>query len=118
MRFVVLVKATQETEAGVLPTREQFEGMGAFNEELAKAGVLLAADGLQPSSKGARLRFSGHEATIIDGPTSLRHAVGDGAMRVLSILTLNPASMKPPTQEPCHARDRTLLLQRAAACGF
>lgn len=68
MRFAVLVKATEDSEAGLLPTREQLEEMGRFNEELAKAGVLLAADGLQASSKGARLRFSGGKTTVIDGP--------------------------------------------------
>jgi hypothetical protein len=68
MRFMVLVKANKSTEAGVLPSKELLEQMGNFNEELAKAGVLLAAEGLQPSSKGARVRFSGAKQTVIDGP--------------------------------------------------
>ncbi len=68
MRFVVLVKATNESEAGVLPTREQLTEMGAFNEGLAKAGILLAAEGLHATSKGARLRFSGGKVTPTDGP--------------------------------------------------
>lgn len=68
MRFMVIVKASKESEAGVLPTRAQLEKMGRFNEDLAKAGVLLAADGLQSTSKGARLQFSGGKATVIDGP--------------------------------------------------
>jgi hypothetical protein len=68
MRFMVLVKASEESEAGVLPTEAQLTEMGAYNEELVKAGVLLAADGLQASSKGARVRFSGTERTVIDGP--------------------------------------------------
>lgn len=68
MRFVVLVKATPEAEAGKLPTPEQLTEMGKFNEELAKAGVLLALDGLRPTSQGARLRFSGGKATVTDGP--------------------------------------------------
>jgi len=68
MRFMVIVKASEESEAGVLPTQEELAEMGKFNEELAKAGVLLAAEGLQASSKGARVRFSGQNKTVIDGP--------------------------------------------------
>ena len=68
MRFMVLVKATRDSEAGVMPSEEMFAEMGKFNEELAKAGVLLAADGLHPSSKGARVRFSGKQRTVVDGP--------------------------------------------------
>ena len=68
MRFAVLVKANDDTEAGVLPSREMLEAMGKFNEGLAKDGVLLAGDGLQPTSKGTRLRFDGGRTTVIDGP--------------------------------------------------
>ena len=68
MRFMVLVKANKKSEAGVLPTREEFAEMGQFNELLAKDGVFLAGDGLQPSSKGARLRFDGGRTTVTDGP--------------------------------------------------
>ena len=68
MRFMVIVKATKESEAGVLPSNELMEAMGKFNEELVKAGVLLAADGLKPSSKGARVKFSGTSKTVVDGP--------------------------------------------------
>jgi hypothetical protein len=68
MRFMVLVKASKDSEAGVLPTTEQFAEMGAFNEEMIKAGVMLAGEGLQASSKGARIRFSGDKRTVIDGP--------------------------------------------------
>ena len=68
MRFAVLVHASQESEAGVLPTPEQFTQMNAFNEELVKAGIMLAGDGLQPSSKGARLTFHSGKATVTDGP--------------------------------------------------
>jgi hypothetical protein len=68
MRFMVLVKATKDSEAGVPPNPEIMEAMGKFNEELLKAGVLLAAEGLQSSSKGARVRFSGEKRTVIDGP--------------------------------------------------
>ncbi|MGI9145358.1 MAG: YciI family protein [Chloroflexota bacterium] len=68
MRFMVLVKADKDSEAGVLPDEKLLADMGKFNEDLAKAGVLLAADGLQPSSKGARVRFSGSSRSVIDGP--------------------------------------------------
>ncbi|HET6778402.1 MAG TPA: YciI family protein [Gemmatimonadales bacterium] len=68
MRFMVIVKANKDTERGVLPTREELTEMGKFNEELAKAGVMLAGEGLQPSSKGARVRFEGNKRTVIDGP--------------------------------------------------
>jgi len=68
MRFMVIVKATKDSEAGALPSEELLTAMGKYNEELAKAGILLAGDGLQPSSKGARVRFSGPKRTVIDGP--------------------------------------------------
>ena len=68
MRFMVLVKADKNSEAGVLPDRKILAEMGKFNEELAKAGVMLAGEGLQPSSKGARVRFSAGKRTVIDGP--------------------------------------------------
>jgi hypothetical protein len=68
MRFMVLVKASPESEAGALPDEKILTEMGAFNEELSKAGVLLAGEGLQPSSKGARVRFDGAKRTVIDGP--------------------------------------------------
>src|SRR6185437_835115 len=68
MRVMVIVKANKESEAGVLPDREILTKMGKFNEELVKAGVMLAGDGLQPSSKGKRVRFSGEKRTVIDGP--------------------------------------------------
>jgi len=68
MRFMILVKANKDSEAGVLPDEKALSAMGKFNEELAKAGVLLAAEGLQASSKGARVRFSGSKRTVIDGP--------------------------------------------------
>lgn len=68
MRFMVIVKATKDSEAGVMPSQEQLEQMGRFNEELVRSGVLLAGEGLQPSSKGARVRFDGKKRTVIDGP--------------------------------------------------
>jgi hypothetical protein len=68
MRFMIIVKATRDSEAGVMPSEQLISDMGKFNEELAKAGVLLAADGLHPSSMRARVRFSGAKRTVVDGP--------------------------------------------------
>ena len=68
MRFMVLIKADKNSEAGVLPDEKLLREMGNFNDELIKAGVMLAGEGLQPSSKGARVRFSGDKRTVIDGP--------------------------------------------------
>jgi hypothetical protein len=68
MRFMVIVKADKDSEAGVLPNKKMLTEMGKFNEELAKAGVMLAGEGLQASSKGARVRFSGSKRTVVDGP--------------------------------------------------
>ncbi|HKP74508.1 MAG TPA: YciI family protein [Longimicrobiaceae bacterium] len=68
MRVIVMVKATPESEAGVMPTQEILAEMGKFNEELVKAGVMLAGEGLHPSSKGVRIRFDGKQKTVIDGP--------------------------------------------------
>jgi hypothetical protein len=68
MRFMVMVKATRDSEAGVMPSEQMFAEMGKFNEELVKAGVMEAGEGLHPSSKGARVRFSGKERHVIDGP--------------------------------------------------
>ena len=70
MRFIVMVKATKESEAGVLPDAKLLADMGKYNEELVKAGVMLAGEGLQPSSKGARVKFSGTKRTVVDGPFS------------------------------------------------
>jgi hypothetical protein len=68
MRFMILLKADKDTEAGILPSEQLLTEMGRYNEELAKAGVLLAGEGLQPSSKGARVKFSGENRTVLDGP--------------------------------------------------
>ena len=68
MRFMVMVKANEETEAGVMPSEELLAAMGRYNEELVKAGVMLAGEGLQPTSKGARVKFSGDRRTVVDGP--------------------------------------------------
>jgi hypothetical protein len=68
MRFMVIVKATPESEAGVMPSQEMLTAMGQYNEELVKAGVMLAGDGLHPSSLGKRVRFSGTKRSVVDGP--------------------------------------------------
>jgi len=68
MRFMVIVKASKDSEAGVLPDKKLLADMGKYNEELVKAGVMLAGEGLQASSKGARVKFSGSERTVVDGP--------------------------------------------------
>jgi hypothetical protein len=68
MRFIVIVKANQQSEAGEMPSTELLTAMGSYNEELVKAGVMLAGDGLRPSSKGARVRFQGKNRTVVDGP--------------------------------------------------
>jgi hypothetical protein len=68
MRFMIIIKATKDSEAGVMPSEQLLAEMGRFNEELVKAGVLLAGEGLHASSKGARVKFSGNKRTVIDGP--------------------------------------------------
>lgn len=68
MRFMILVKADKNSEAGIMPGEEVFAAMGKFNEELVNAGVMLAGEGLHPSSKGARVKFSGGKPTVVDGP--------------------------------------------------
>src|SRR5260221_4693893 len=70
MRVMVIVKATKESEAGVMPSEQVLADMGKFNEELVKAGVMLAGEGLHPSSKGKRVRFAGGKKTVLDGPFS------------------------------------------------
>jgi len=70
MRFMIMVKADKNSEAGVMPDQKLLTEMGKFNEELVKAGVMLAGEGLQPSSKGARVKFSGDKRTVVDGPFS------------------------------------------------
>ena len=68
MRFMIIIKASQDSEAGIMPSTELLTAMGNYNEELVKAGIMLEGEGLQPSSKGARVRFSGDKRTVIDGP--------------------------------------------------
>ena len=68
MRFMVIVKASKDSEAGVMPSEEMLAAMGKFNEEMVKAGIMLDGNGLQASSKGARIRFNGDKRTVIDGP--------------------------------------------------
>src|SRR5690349_15104364 len=78
MRVMVLVKATQDSEAGVMPSTELLEAMGRFNEALADAGVLLAAEGLHPSAKGKRVTFDGERRTVVDGPFAQTHELVAG----------------------------------------
>ena len=68
MRFMIIVKASKDSEAGKMPSRELLEAMGKYNEELARAGIMISGEGLQPSSKGARVRFSGEKRSVIEGP--------------------------------------------------
>jgi len=68
MKFMIIVKASKNSEAGVMPSEDLLTAMGKYNEELAKAGVMLSAEGLHPTSKGARVRFAGNKRTVIDGP--------------------------------------------------
>lgn len=70
MRFMVMVKATEDSEMGIMPDEQMLTEMGNYNEQLVKAGVLLAGEGLHPSSKGARVKFSGKDRTVVDGPFS------------------------------------------------
>ena len=77
MRFMVIIKANKDSEAGVMPSEKILTEMGKFNEELVKAGVMLAGEGLQPSSKGARVKFSGTKRTVLDGPfTESKELIG------------------------------------------
>lgn len=78
MRFMILVKATQDSEAGVMPSEELLAAMGRYNEELVKAGIMVAGEGLHPSSQGARVRFSGKERTVAKGPFPDTHELVAG----------------------------------------
>src|SRR6266852_690600 len=86
MRFMVMVKATKDSEAGVMPSHELLTEMGKFNEELVKAGVMLAGEGLHPSSKGVRVRFSGTNRTVIDGPLAVASEIEGGSDRMAQTL--------------------------------
>ena len=90
MRVMVIVKATKNSEAGVLPDEKLLTAMGKYNEELVKAGVMLAGEGLQPSSKGARVRFSGDKRTVVDGPFAETKELIAGYM-LLEVKTLAEA---------------------------
>jgi len=75
MKFMIVIKATKDTEAGTLPSTEQLAEMGAFNEELVKAGVMLAGEGLHPSANGARVMFKGRERTVVPGPFATKDLI-------------------------------------------
>src|SRR5260221_319993 len=81
MRFMIIVKASKDSEAGKMPSQELLEAMGKFNEELVKAGIMLSGEGLQASSKGARMRISGNKRTVIDGPSTETIFVNSTALR-------------------------------------
>ena len=83
MRVMVLVKATEDSEAGILPSTDLLEAMGRYNEELADAGVLLSGEGLQPSSKGKRVAFDGPSRTVIDGPFAATEELVAGVTRAI-----------------------------------
>ncbi len=83
MRVIVLVKATKDSEAGILPSTDLLEAMGRYNEELAGAGVLLSGEGLQPSSKGKRVAFDGPSRTVIDGPFAATEELVAGVIRAI-----------------------------------
>ena len=83
MRVIVLVKATKDSEAGILPSTDLLEAMGRYNEELADAGVLLSGEGLQPSSKGKRVAFDGPSRTVIDGPFAATEELVAGVIRAI-----------------------------------
>jgi tyrosyl-tRNA synthetase len=80
MRVMVLVKATEDAEAGVLPTQEQLTEMSSFNEQLAEAGVILAGEGLHPSNRGVRLRYNGRERTVLDFNSRWMNAMGTAGL--------------------------------------
>ena len=92
MRVMVIVKATKDSEAGVLPTKELLNAMGKYNEELVKAGIMLAGDGLKPSSKGKRVRFSGEKRTVVDGPFA------EADRRVALLVQVDKQHLSPPYQ--------------------
>ena len=127
MRFMVMVKANKESEAGVLPNEKMLAEMGKFNEELVKAGVMLAGEGLQPSSKGARVRFSGDKRTVIDGPFAetkelvagfwlLAGEVEGRGDRVGQALPQSDAEARPRSRSARSSRPRTSARSSRRSC--
>jgi hypothetical protein len=137
MRFMILVKANKDSEAGVLPSQELLTEMGKFNEALVKAGVLLAAEGLHASSKGARVKFSGGKRTVIDGPFTetkeliagfwlwqvkskeeaiewLKRAPFDGGVEIEIRQVFEPADFGPALTPELRAAEEPLRAQAAA----
>ena len=112
MRFMVIVKASQASEAGEMPSREMLEAMGRFNEELVASGIMLAGDGLQASSKGARIFFEDGKTTVVDGPfAEIKEVIAgfwivkaDSKAQVVEIFRRCP----PPHDEPTHIEIRQL----------
>ena len=96
MRVMVIVKATQESESGVLPSREILTEMGKFNEELVKAGVMLAGEGLHASSKGVRVRFGGGKSTVTDGPVHRDQGADRGLLALAGEVHRGGGRVDPP----------------------
>lgn len=93
MRVMVIVKASSDSEAGIMPKRKVLEDMGKFNEQLVKPGIMLAGDGLKPTLKGKRVRFSGEKRTVIDGPLQRDQGVDRGLLDVASAIHGRSARM-------------------------
>ena len=106
MRFMIIVKATKNSEAGVFPSTELLTEMGKFNEELLKAGVMLAGEGLHPTSKGARVRFSGSERTVIDGPFRETDGFDRGVLAVAGEVEARGHRVGQALPQPPHRRMR------------
>ena len=101
MRFMMMIKATEQTEAGVLPSEEEFAAMEKYNEQMVESGILLAGDGLQPSSKGARVSYSGSKRTVTDGPfTEAKELVaGDCLVELTSLEDAIEWAKRAPLQD-------------------
>jgi hypothetical protein len=110
MRFMVMVKATKDSEAGKMPSEELLSAMAKFNEEMVKAGVMLDGNGLQPSSKGARVRFSGDKRTVIDGPfaETKELVAGYWILQVKSKEEANEWIRRCPNPHEARARSRSV----------
>ena len=112
MRFMMIVKATKDSEAGVMPSEELLAAMGRYNEELANAGALLAGEGLHPSSKGARVRFSGAQRTVVTGPFAPAHELIAGFWLIQASRWRRRSSGRSAAPIPCRGNPRS----RSARC--
>jgi hypothetical protein len=127
MRFMIIVKASQDSEAGKLPSQELLAAMGQYNEELVKAGVLLSGEGLHPSSKGAHVRFSGDRRTVIDGPfTEIKELIAgywlwqvqskEEAIEWASVAPTQCPAPRPRSRSARSSRTRTLARSSRRSC--